>query len=912
MTMALAVALVACSGAVGKTGEPGPQGEPGDPAPPAPPANLAPNARALTFDSIQLREGGDATTVNVASNFYDPDGDDAALVLSSSVAPEEGVVTIEPANGVLTITPVDAGEAVITVTATDGGGLTASATLTVTVVDAGDPMYITGSLSGDTLTFGGRQTIAGSVIESSFDGEELTFSAGTEHTMIVDVDMDNPDDPNEVTITALQTEGTATVTITATDEDGDTISHSIYVEVRASLAPVLSDMMPAPVALDVGGDSITVDVAQYFDNHGLEDLTYEATADNEAVSLSEAIVNGMLTITPGKSADVVVVVVTITATNTYGSAMQTISVTVTATPPMARGPIPMQTIAAGISRSIGLNHYFTPGKGSTHDDLDYKETVDGTAATALISGSDTLVITAGSTAGSATITVTATDGDGESASQDVSVTVTVEKVVVPPPANMLPQYKPGKTLANMVPIQLISGGDPVNTADDVLNSATELGDAADNMSINLDDYFHDPDGVDSRMTYKVTKTADNPKDTTTTPTKVVLDIHSTPASFVENRNPSPGLPASGDPPDGEDESERTLVIEPRNLGTATISVEVRDEDGDTKIFTFTVEVVVSNANAGPALNGTPSIQDQTGDEPTVDATIQLNKRLEIDVPRKVIDSSKTVLAANEPFNKFSDYFSDENFKNTLPTYNPNERLEITWKFYPAGTTAPGGNIPATAEELPAEKVAVDVDVSPKIWRGGINDRFSLTLTGKKGTTNSIPEADGDGHVVALIATDSFDKSVAVLFRVEVNNSPVAYGPMVSTPVKDRKTPGGITEFNDLLGTGGAVPYDLDGDDPTAADYTPAVFSDADGDALTCQFRTSEHNVEKDKKLAIVTMNTEQDGAPSTTVDNSLEVDPTGTRLGNMTVMVKCKDTFGKFSPEASIPVHVTRGLSIHS
>ena len=907
MTMALAVALVACSGAVGKTGEPGPQGEPGDPAPPAPPANLSPQARSLTFDSMQLREGGDATTVNVASNFYDQDGDDAALVLSFSVAQTERFVDVEHDAGVLTITPVDAGEAVITVTATDGGGLTASATLTVTVVDAGDPMYI-GSLSGNTLTFGGRQTIAGSVIESSFDGEELTFSAGTEHTMIVDVDMDNPDDPNEVTITALQTEGTATVTITATDEDGDTISHSIYVEVRASLAPVLSDMMPDPVTLDVGGDSTTVNVASYFDNHGLEDLTYVATADSEAVSLSN-VVDGMLTITPESAGEVMV---TVTATNTHGSAMRTISVTVTATLPMARGTIPMQTIAAGGSRSIGLDQYFTPGKGSTHDDLTYTpEIVNGTAATALISGGDTLVITAGSTAGSATIRVTATDGDGESAMQDVSVTVTVETRPDPPPANMPPQYKTGKTLSDMYPIQLISTGDPVNTADDVPTSETVLGDAADNMNINLDTYFEDLDGVDSRMTYKVTKTADNPKDTTTTPTKVVLDIHSTPASFVTGRTPTPGLPASGDPPDGEDESERTLVIEPRNLGNATITVEVRDEDGDTDTFTFTVEVVASTANAAPTIADDADIQDQTGDANVIvnDTT---NKRLEIGVPRKVIDSSN---AEHNDRNRFYDYFRDVNFDNQeAATYNPNERLEITWKYYPAGTTAGiNGAVPA-ADELAPDKVAVDVSVSPKVWREGINDRFSLTLTGIKGTTNNKETEEDNGHMVALIATDSFGESRAVLFRVEVNNPPVAYGPMADTPEKDRETPGGITKFNDLLGTAGEKAYNLDSTvgTPGADNYSPAVFSDADEDELICQFRTSEHNVEETKKLAIVTMNTDKEGELLTTVDNILKVKPNGTRLGNMTVMVKCEDTFGQFSPEASIPVHVTRGLSIQS
>ena len=907
MTMALAVAMVACSGAVGKPGEPGPKGEPGDPAPPAPPANLAPQVRSLTFDSEQLREGGDAITVNVASNFYDPDGDDAALVLSFSVAQTARFVDVEHDAGVLTITPVDAGEAVITVTATDGD-LTASATLTVTVVDAGDPMYI-GSLSGETLTFGGRQTIPGSKIESSFDGEGLTFSAiaRPEDAMIVDVDMDNPDDPNEVTITALQTEGTATVTITATDEDGDMASYSIHVEVRASLTPVKSDMIPDPVPLDVGGDSTTVDVAQYFDNHGLEALAYEATADSAAVSLSE-IVDGMLTITPESADMVVTVVVTITATNMHGSAMQTIRVTVNPTRPMARGTIPMQTIAAGVPRSLGLHKYFTPGKGSTHDDLTYTaEIVEGTAATALISGGDTLVITAGLTAGSATITVTATDGDDETATQDVSVTVTeASDPPEPPEPNELPRYRTGKTLANMYPIQLISG--------EVPTSVTPA-ETADNKSIPLDDYFEDPDGVNSRLTYKVTKTADNPEDTTTTPALVVLDIHSTPASFVSGRTPGPdGLAASGEL-DGEDDSERTLIIEPRNLGDATIAVEVRDEDGDTATFTFMVKIVSSNSNVVPIVVGANDIQDQTGPAGAT-ASRETHTRMKIGDERTVIDSSKTTPASTESLNKFSDYFNDNNFDRSHASaeHNPNERLKITWKVYPA-TTADGAIADATngrfldPREIEAGKRAVTVRVSPEVWSGGTETRFSLMLTAIKGTDNTDGTEANHGQKVALIATDSFGHSVAKVFRVEVNNPPVPYGPMAATQEKDRETLSGYKDFLNLLAddqTAATSPTNTLSLTDSASTPPSVYFSDADNDTLDCEgnFLTSEANKDANKKLFTNV------GISDAEV---LGFDSTG-RTGEGWIKVWCSDGFeetDKEDPRAKLPVEFSRGASIH-
>ena len=894
MTIGLAVALVACQGAVGKTGEPGPKGEPGKPAPPAPAANLAPQARSLTFDSMRLREGGDADTVNVVSNFYDPDGDDAALVISFSVAQTARFVDVGYEAPNLTITPVDAGEAVITVTATDAGGLPASATLTVTVVDAGAPMYI-GSLSGETLTFGGRQTIEGSVIESSFEGEELRFSASArpEDAMIVDVDMDNPDDPNEVTITALQTEGTATVTITATDEDGDTDSHSIQVEVRASLAPVVTDVMPDPVTLYVGGEpSMPVNVTDYFDNHGLEALTYEPTADSEAVSLSD-VVDGMLTITP-VSADVVVV--TITATNMHGSATQTISVTVKATPPTATtGAIPAQTIAAGGSRSIALHQYFTPGKGSTHADLRYTESVEGTAATALISGGDTLVITAGSAAGSATITVTATDGDGETAMQTVMVTVTEEDVVEPPPANMPPQMKAGMTLPALR-IQIVDT-DPADddSSEDTFatNDDSSADDTADNKTIELDKYFEDPDGV--LVFFKVVKKAGTETLTDTTlQSKVtdnpVIDLHRTAA----NTTATPTVRAMGDPPDFE-LNVNDVTIEPLRPGSVTVMVTAKDVDGATTDAEFMVTVVAAGTNAGPEIGHTDAERATDSDTAvvfpdqvaTAADTTDAAKRLKIGAAaRKVIDDQN-----------ISTLFWDPNFTDT----DRSESLELTVKYFPVGALA---SIEGTAintntmKELAADKVAVRPSLSASTWDGSSSAKVTFTLEGVKGTDNTSDTATDHGHLVALIATDTYGRSFAHVLRVVVNNPPNAYG---AQPMeKDR------TKLKDYKGFTGLV---ADGEIETALPLiadAAGYFSDPDGDTLMCEdnFITSEANKADDDKLFdTVTLGS----------NNSLVFTSNG-RTGTGWIRVWCSDGIDSTpenSADATVPVSYTRGASRH-
>ena len=88
-----------------------------------------------TMPAQTLREGSGAITVNVAAYFRDPDGDPLAY---TAVTGKGGVVTAAVSGSTVSLTPVSAGTATVTVTARDPGGLSGTQTMAVTVTSSPD------------------------------------------------------------------------------------------------------------------------------------------------------------------------------------------------------------------------------------------------------------------------------------------------------------------------------------------------------------------------------------------------------------------------------------------------------------------------------------------------------------------------------------------------------------------------------------------------------------------------------------------------------------------------------------------------------------------------------------------------------------------------------------------------------
>ena len=155
-------------------------------------------------------------TVDVSQAFADPDGDALTYAVSSS-APQ--VATVLAAGARVAVTGVGLGGAAISVTATDGGGLSAVQAFTVTVSSAENrPPEPVGVLP--PLALGVDVPAVAVEVGGAFrdpDGDGLTYGAVSSAPAVAAVAVVG----STVTVTPTG-EGTATVTVTATDAGGST------------------------------------------------------------------------------------------------------------------------------------------------------------------------------------------------------------------------------------------------------------------------------------------------------------------------------------------------------------------------------------------------------------------------------------------------------------------------------------------------------------------------------------------------------------------------------------------------------------------------------------------------------------------------------------------------------------------
>ena len=313
-------------------------------------ANRAPGATG-SVPAQTLTAGGGPASVNVAPYFTDPDGD---ALTYTAVSSRTGVVRAAVAESTVTLTPVAAGTATVTVTARDPGGLSATQSIAVTVVASGG-----GGFTDDPLVPGVTPVRAVHFRELRARVDALRARAGLSAFAWTDSSLTPGVTPvRSVHVTELRNAldaayaaagqpapgyADASLTPGATPIRAGHISElrAAVVELEnagpggGNRAPRATGSIPAQT-LTVGGGSATVGVARYFTDPDGDRLTYTANSNRTTVVMAGA-AGSTVTLRPVAAGTATV---TVTARDPGGlSATQSIAVTVETSGPALVGEI---------------------------------------------------------------------------------------------------------------------------------------------------------------------------------------------------------------------------------------------------------------------------------------------------------------------------------------------------------------------------------------------------------------------------------------------------------------------------------------------------------------------------------------------------------------------------------------------
>ena len=235
----------------------------------------------------------EATQVIVLSRYFvDPEGEPLTFTAMSDMT--DYVTASDPGDGnTTTITAVDAGEAMITITANDGTNDPVSHMLTVTVVAT--PVVVPPNNPPTSSGINNMSLVAGQ--DSDLDltdyftdpeSDAMTFTAMSDNDLIATAS--DPGAGSMTTITAVSA-GRAKITVTADDDTNDPVSDMFYVTVTAApnMAPtVKGEGLPSiKRVLDAGADGTLgnaddgvevpdIDLSMYFEDPESYPLVFNA------------------------------------------------------------------------------------------------------------------------------------------------------------------------------------------------------------------------------------------------------------------------------------------------------------------------------------------------------------------------------------------------------------------------------------------------------------------------------------------------------------------------------------------------------------------------------------------------------------------------------------------------------------
>ena len=364
-----------------------------------------PNRGPVAAGAIADREVfvGDWVAIEVAGHFTDPDGD---ALEYAAVSSDTGRVAVAVRGGVVTVTGVSVGSAMVTVTARDPEGLSAEQVFGVTMPNRAPEAL--GAIADREVQV---DSMAALDIADRFtdpDGQELEYAAASS-------------DPSRalaaiagsaLTVTGVA-RGVATVTVTARDPHGLEAGQSFEVTVPNRGPVAAGEIADREVFV---GDGVEIEVGGHFADPDGDALQY-AAASSDAARVVVAVAGAVVTVT---GVSVGSAVVTVTARDPEGlSAEQVFGVTVPNRAPESLGAIADREVEVDSMAALDIADRFTDPDGQ---ELEYAAaSSDPSRVVAAIAGS--MLTLTGVARGRATVTVTARDPHGLEARQRFQVTV---------------------------------------------------------------------------------------------------------------------------------------------------------------------------------------------------------------------------------------------------------------------------------------------------------------------------------------------------------------------------------------------------------------------------------------------------------------------------------------------------------
>ena len=173
----------------------------------------------------QTIAAGQSASLDLTTSFADADGEQLAYAATVS---DVAIATVSVSGTILAIEGVTPGTVVVTVFASDPGGLSATQRIQVTVEAPNRTPEPVGTIPGQSLGPGQWVSISLTSFFRDPEGEALSFSATTSNAAVASVAVSG----DIVTITQAGA-GTATVTTVARDPGGLSVEQSITVAARS-------------------------------------------------------------------------------------------------------------------------------------------------------------------------------------------------------------------------------------------------------------------------------------------------------------------------------------------------------------------------------------------------------------------------------------------------------------------------------------------------------------------------------------------------------------------------------------------------------------------------------------------------------------------------------------------------------